>query len=218
MRLEAGGQRLIERCSADRTTHCKRRASHMLSVIIPTLDSERTLVPTLAALVSGATSGLVSEVLIADGGSRDQTAAVAEVAGCNFVTVIGPLGRRLKAAATAARAPWVLFLRPASVLDNSWSDEVRGFVQQLTPDDRAAVFRRHAAAQSALRELASVVTAALGARSRPAPPLLISKQFYAALDGHSETVADPEADLIRRIGRRRIATLSSSVFDARSYT
>jgi glycosyltransferase involved in cell wall biosynthesis len=187
----------------------------MLSVIIPTLDSERALVPTLAPLVSGATSGLVSEVLIADGGSRDQTVAVAEVAGCNFVTVIGPLGRRLKAAAAAARAPWVLFLRPAIVLGNSWSEEVRDFVDRSPPGERAAVFRRNAAAPSALHALASVLTAALGARSRPAPPLLISKQFYAALDGHSESVADPEADLIRRIGRRRIAPLSSSVFVAR---
>ena len=42
----------------------------MLSVIIPTQNSERALVPTLAALVSGATAGLISEVLIADGGSQ----------------------------------------------------------------------------------------------------------------------------------------------------
>ena len=43
----------------------------MLSVIIATLNSERPLVATLAALVPGATAGLVSEVLIADGGSGD---------------------------------------------------------------------------------------------------------------------------------------------------
>ena len=58
----------------------------MLSIIIPTRNSERPLVPTLAALVPGATTGLVAEVLIADGGSQDDTAAVADVAGCNFLT------------------------------------------------------------------------------------------------------------------------------------
>ena len=58
----------------------------MLSVIIATLDSERALVPTLAALVPGATAGLISEVLLADGGSADDTATVADVAGCNFMT------------------------------------------------------------------------------------------------------------------------------------
>ena len=71
----------------------------MLSVIIATKDSERALVPTLAALVSGATAGIISEVLIADGGSGDDTAAVAEVAGCNFFVLDGTTARRLKAAA-----------------------------------------------------------------------------------------------------------------------
>ncbi len=99
----------------------------MLSVIIATLDSERALVRTLAALVPGATAGLVSEVVVADAGSHDDTAAVADIAGCNFLVADGPLGQRLKAAAAAARAPWLLFLRPGTVLDTPWIGEVRGF-------------------------------------------------------------------------------------------
>ncbi len=46
--------------------------------------------PTLAALVPGATAGIISEVLVADGGSQDETAAVADVAGCNFMHRRGP--------------------------------------------------------------------------------------------------------------------------------
>ena len=42
----------------------------MLSVIIATDESERVLVPTLSALVPGATAGIVREVIIADAGSR----------------------------------------------------------------------------------------------------------------------------------------------------
>ncbi len=38
----------------------------MLSVIIPTHDSERPLVHTLVALVPGATAGVVREVIVAD--------------------------------------------------------------------------------------------------------------------------------------------------------
>ena len=89
----------------------------MLSVIIATKDSERALVPTLAALVSGATAGIIREVLVADGGSRDDTAAVAEVAGCNFFVLDGTTERRLKSAADKARARWLLFLRPGTILD-----------------------------------------------------------------------------------------------------
>jgi hypothetical protein len=36
-------------------------------------------------------------VLVVDGGSRDDTAAVADVGGCNFHVADGPLGRRLPA-------------------------------------------------------------------------------------------------------------------------
>ena len=57
----------------------------MLSAIIATHESERALVPTLAALVPGAIAGLVSEVVVADAGSRDATAEVADVAGCRFI-------------------------------------------------------------------------------------------------------------------------------------
>ena len=75
----------------------------MLSAIIATHESERALVPTLAALVPGATAGLLGEVIVADAGSRDATAEVADIAGCRFMVSSEPLGARLKAAA-ASRA------------------------------------------------------------------------------------------------------------------
>ena len=106
----------------------------MLSVIIPTRNSERALVATLAALVPGATAGLISEVLVVDGGSQDDSAAVADVAGCTFMLVEGPAARRLKSGAAAARAPWLMFLRPGTVLDESWIGEATAF-------RRAAAFR-----------------------------------------------------------------------------
>ena len=77
----------------------------MLSVIIATRNSERALVPTLAALVPGATAGLISEVLVADGGSHDDTAKVADVAGCNFTVLEGPLARRLQGGGCGGARP-----------------------------------------------------------------------------------------------------------------
>jgi glycosyltransferase involved in cell wall biosynthesis len=58
----------------------------MLSVVIATHDSERALLPTLAALVAGAAAGVVREVIIADAGSRDATDAIADGAGCRAVS------------------------------------------------------------------------------------------------------------------------------------
>jgi hypothetical protein len=184
----------------------------MLSVIIATLDSEAALVQTLAALVSGATSGILSEVILADGGSRDDTAAVADVAGCHFMAVEGSLARRLKAAAARARTPYLLFLRPGVVPDVPWTGDAGRFMQQAANDSRAAIFRRGAVAQPGLNGMLSLITAAVWPRPRPEQGLLISRRFYEELGGHSESAAGPETELLRRIGRQRIVTLATSAF------
>jgi Glycosyl transferase family 2 len=185
--------------------------SIMLSVIIPTHNSEQALVRTLAALVSGATAGLISEVLIADGGSEDDTATVADVAGCEFLALETPLGRRLKEATETARAPWLMFIQPGTVLYAPWTDEAIRFVEQPGPRNTAAVFRRSRGPQTALREALSLLTAALR-QAQPEQGLVIAKPFYDQLGGHSENSADPQTELIRRIGRRRLVTLGATAF------
>src|SRR5262249_58559561 len=74
--------------------HFSLKGYLMLSVIIPTLDCERLLVPTLASLVSGAAVGTVRDVIVADGGSRDATLEVADMAGLrNNTPPASPAGR-----------------------------------------------------------------------------------------------------------------------------
>ncbi|MGC1824295.1 MAG: glycosyltransferase, partial [Pseudolabrys sp.] len=92
----------------------------MLSVVIATHESERTLVPTLAALVPGAAAGLLGDVVVADAGSRDATAEVADVAGCRFISSTEPIGAQLKAAAASTRGPWLMFLRAGAVPQAGW--------------------------------------------------------------------------------------------------
>src|SRR5258707_7735533 len=106
------------------------KSTSMLSVIIPTFNSERMLVPTLAMLISGAMSGLVREVTIVDGGSTDATLQVADAAGCEVAVSSPPLGTRLNAAAAAARSPWVMFLRAGTVLDATWLQEAARFIDE----------------------------------------------------------------------------------------
>jgi glycosyltransferase involved in cell wall biosynthesis len=115
----------------------------MLSLIIPTRDSERPLVHTLAALVPGATAGLVREVIVADGGSRDETEQVADIAGCVFFSSGELLAARLNRAAERARGQWLMFLRPGVVLGPTWVDETLAFVQRN--GGGAAAFKPEAA-------------------------------------------------------------------------
>jgi len=188
----------------------------MLSVVIATQESERELLPTLAALVAGASAGLVREVIVADAGSRDATAGVADAAGCDFLVSAGTRGARLKAAAATARAPWLLFLRPGIVLDVTWVDETRRFMAEAELYDRAgsraAVFRPGlGTSRPLLVETLSLLRRALGARPNADQGLLIFKNLYQEVGGHREDAAEPERDLARRLGRRRIATLRSGV-------
>jgi glycosyltransferase involved in cell wall biosynthesis len=185
----------------------------MLTVVIPTSESERVLVRTLACLVPGATAGLVREVILADAGSHDATEAIGDVAGCRFLRAPGALGARLDAAAKAARAPWLMFLRPGVVLDGEWLREVERFIGGIAGDGgQAATFRpaptergRH----SLLLESVLLLWTALSGRQHPDQGLLIHKRLYADLGGHRADADDPEQDLMRRLGRARIATLRS---------
>jgi len=182
----------------------------MLSVVIPTSESERTLVRTLACLVPGATEGLVSEVILADAGSSDETAAVADVAGCRFMPMPGPLGERLKAAAASARAPWLMFLRPGVVLDSAWPRDVEDFLARTGSDGmQAATFRpaTPGSRRSMLGDALVLAFAALFRRLDPDRGLIVHKRLYMQLGGHRADAGDPERDLLRRIGHARITVL-----------
>ena len=185
-----------------------RGAGCMFSIIIATHDSERALVPTLAALVPGATAGIVREVIVADGGSRDQTEQVADIAGCRFLASAEPLGARLKAAAAAARGDWLMFLRPG-VVPGADLDRRDDRVRRSKPARRRAprCSRRESGALAALRR-------ALGLAPRRCRGLIIRKIVLRRTGRASRRRATRKRDLLRRIGRRRLVTLRTTV-DAR---
>jgi hypothetical protein len=183
----------------------------MLSAIIATHESERTLVPTLAALVPGATAGVLTEVICADARSKDATAEVADFAGCRFIVSDEPVGARLKAAALTTRTPWLLFLRAGTVPDPNWVVVAEQFMLAASQQDepRAAVFRPSSAndpMRPALAEVFALLRMAFGRPARPEQGLLITRRLYESVGGHAPH-AEAEAALLRRLGRRRLAML-----------
>jgi glycosyltransferase involved in cell wall biosynthesis len=176
-----------------------RTASVMFSIIIPTTDSERALVPTLAALVPGATAGIVREVIVADSGSNDETEMVADVAGCVFLKSNKPLGTRLQEAARTARSDWLMFIRPGAVPGFTWVDETMAFSDRRNSDVRAAVFSPRYRFFGELRSRMFLPS--------PDQGLMLRKSFYDHLGGHRADTRDPEAGLISRIGRLRLVRL-----------
>jgi len=196
----------------------------MLSVVIATNESERTLVPTLAALVPGATAGLVREVIIADPGSRDATAEVAEIAGCEMQVSDAPLSERLAQAAEAARGPWLLFLEAGAVPQAGWIEEISRFVDEASLAGQAgavaAVFRGVSPSlvrSSPLREAFALVMQAAGLSRRESHGLLIERALFHRLRRGEAAAQEREADVIRnvvrRLGRRRVVTLRCGAVD-----
>jgi hypothetical protein len=186
----------------------------MITVVIPTLDSERSLVATLAALVQGSAEGLVREVLLADGGSRDGTHAIADAAGCEIVAGPSDEGLRLGAAAQVARSDWILFLEPGAVLEEIWTREVGLFVAGKNASaDRVATFRLAVDAErpaARFRETSAAIRLALVGRPRPEQGLLIAKHYYRTLGGHSPG-HDAHDRLLKMIGRGRVTVMRTRI-------
>src|SRR5690349_560655 len=101
----------------------------MISVVMATLNNAAELAEALSPLVPGSVDGLIHELVVADGGSTDDTLAVLDDAGA--VLVEGGLG----AACTAAKGPWLLIVEPSTRLPYEWIGPVR---RHLESGDQAA--------------------------------------------------------------------------------
>lgn len=89
-------------------TGCGAKESGLLSVIVPTLDEAEHLKHLLRDL--GRQAGIVCEILVADGGSRDATRQVALAAGARWVAAPRGRGVQMNAAVRLARGAHLLFL------------------------------------------------------------------------------------------------------------
>ena len=110
-----------------------------ISIVIPTLDAVAGIGPTLGALVPGVADGLVREVILADGGSTDAIAEVAEETGATLIAAPKGRGSQLRAGGEAARGDWLLFLHADTILPSDWTDTVARHMQRHP--DRAGFFR-----------------------------------------------------------------------------
>jgi len=125
MRIVRGGDILVGHARARPENS---RMSAPITVVIPTLNAAEKIAPTLACLVEGSADGLIGQVVIADGGSTDGIAEIAEEVGADFVTAKPGRGGQLRAGAEAARGAWLLFLHADTVLEGEW---LRGVRQHL---------------------------------------------------------------------------------------
>jgi rSAM/selenodomain-associated transferase 2 len=193
----------------------------MLSVVVPTLNSARTLPGALAALVPAALDGLVRQVVVADGGSADATLAIAGETGADIVAAPRGRGSQLAAGARAARCDFLLFLHADTVLEPGFERELHAFCAGegrfagLAPD-RAAAFAfavDEGRGSARLLEWAVAWRCRLFALPYGDQGLVISRRLYERLGGFKPIPLMEDVELVRRIGRSRLTML-----DARAVT
>ena len=90
----------------------------MITVVIPTLDEAARLPLLLADLA--ADGGLITEVIVVDGGSGDATPTVARLAGARVLTAPASRGAQLVAGIAQARGPWLWLLHADARLPRDW--------------------------------------------------------------------------------------------------
>lgn len=185
----------------------------MISVIIPTLNAEKTLTATLASLIPALLEGLVREVIIVDGGSCDATLRIADEAGTQMISAARGRGLQLAAGARAAKGPWLLFLHADTRLDRNWEVEAARFIDDYRQGEGRAAAFRFALDDEGFKPRLLEALVWLRCRLLALPygdqGLLIGKSAYQQLGGHRELPLMEDVDLIRRIGRTRLHLLRS---------
>lgn len=193
-----------------RTYMCHHGATGMidtnLSVIIPALNAGDGLAATLAALRCN-NAEIEFETIVVDGGSSDDTAAIARSNDATVIRSERGRGRQLKAGADLAKGDWLLFLHADTCLASTWLHEVTGFARQASNAERIAAFRLGLDDRSpAARRLERMV----GWRCRwlrlpyGDQGLLVKRSMYFDVGGYRAIPFLEDVDLLRRLGRDRV--------------
>jgi rSAM/selenodomain-associated transferase 2 len=190
-----------------------------LDIVIPTLDAGSTIAHTISSLsaVRGVWPG---RIVVCDGGSRDDTAAIARALGA--LVVASPPGRGTQLAAGAqGDSQWLLFLHSDTTLSADWLAAAERFMAMPENRRKAGYFRLRF---DATAQMARLIERAVAWRCRVLglpygdQGLLIGRSFYQSLGGYRAIPLMEDVDLARRIGRHRLVALDAeAITSARRY-
>jgi len=188
-----------------------------ISVIIPTLNAAASIGPTLAVLAEGLEAGLIGELIIADGGSKDGIEAVAGQIGARFTVVPPGRGGQLAAGAAIATRPWLLFIHADTVLSAGWLAAVQ---THLATPDKAGYFRLRFDAQGLPPRLVAGwanLRSHLFGLPYGDQALLISTALYNEAGGHPDQPLMEDVALARALNGKLVKLQADAVTSAAKY-
>ena len=181
-----------------------------LSIIIPALNAAGDLPACLSSLMPGAEAGLIREVIVADGGSSDETARMADAAGAEVLETEKGRARQLRAGAASARGDWLLFLHADTALSRDWVERVCDHIEGYP--GKAAYFTL---AFRSDHPMAKHVAARANRRARwlglpyGDQGLLVSRSLYEAAGGYEDIPLMEDVRIVQSIGKSRLRQLSA---------
>ena len=187
----------------------------LLSIVLPTRNAAAHLEKTLAA-IADATRNLDCECIVADGGSSDDTLKVAKRFGATVVTgdtaLLPNRGAQLREGARIARGEWLFFLHADTKPEPAWAEVTQAFMAVPENYHMAAIFHFQLASRKpAARRLERLVAWRTRALGLPYGDqgLLLSRALYDAIGGFSSIPIMEDVDIVRRLGRSRLAFLDA---------
>ncbi|HXG99328.1 MAG TPA: TIGR04283 family arsenosugar biosynthesis glycosyltransferase [Sphingomicrobium sp.] len=175
-----------------------------LSVVIPTLNAADGLARCLAAISQA------GEVIVVDGGSRDDSLAIAKQAGARCIVAPANRGGQMHAGAMAAAGEWLLFLHADTVLGAGWHEAVAAHIEGHAEDAACFAFRLDDRAWQA-RVIEASVAVRVRALGLPYGDqgLLIARDLYERAGGFRALALMEDVELVRRIGRVRVLRVAA---------
>lgn len=189
-----------------------------VSVVVPTLDVADRLGPCLGALGNALFDGVIHEVILADGGSTDAIAEIAEATGAKLISAPRGRGTQLAAGAQAASGTWLLFLHADTVLGPGWGQAALAHIAGRP--DRAGWFRL---AFDADHRAARLVSGWANWRSRwlglpyGDQGLLVPRALYIKVGGYPPIPLMEDVAMARRLRGRLCPLGAVAVTSAERY-
>jgi rSAM/selenodomain-associated transferase 2 len=182
----------------------------MLSVVVPALDAAATLPGCLAGVEAA------DERIVVDGGSRDDTRALAAAAGARVIEGERGRGRQLRAGADAARGDWLLFLHADTLLSPGWEKAAERHAGRAPARPACFRFRLDDPAwQARMIERGVALRVALLGLPYGDQGLLVSRALYDAAGGFRPLPLMEDVDLIRRLPRPAVLAADARTSAAR---
>ncbi|MCC0178333.1 TIGR04283 family arsenosugar biosynthesis glycosyltransferase [Waterburya agarophytonicola K14] len=184
-------------------------AQYTISIIIPVLNEAEIIQPTLAKLLSHGDL----EIIVVDGGSKDNTVSIARSMGANTMTVSGGRSAQMNAGAKIAGGDILLFLHIDTKLPDRFMESIVETLQQ--PKVIAGAFELAIEGEDrSLRWVEMLVKVRSHLLSLPYgdQAIFITKQTFIDLGGFRDLPIMEDFELIQRLKRQgKIAIASDKV-------